>query len=167
MSARKRSNSAAARVRASTRKELSCRQYVENRRLQRHDDAFYQLEYMPQLFAMQACRGVKDDVGGVLGRPCRLLGLYVPAGDARQGRRAQLEPLARRLLAVDVAEHDAIAALREPCRQVSCQRGFADAALGVGDEEGFHRVAQGSSTDEPVVLRATRSIWACAASLSA
>jgi hypothetical protein len=49
--------------------------------------------------------------------------------------RAQLQPFARGLLAVDVAEHDAVALAREVAGEVGRQRGLAAAALGVGDKE--------------------------------
>ncbi len=149
--------------------EMPRRQDVENRRLQGHDHAPHQLQHMAQLLAMQAGRRVEHDMGGVLRRPRRLVGFDVPGGDPRQRRRAQLEPFARGLLAVDVTEHDTLALAREPAGEIGRQRGLADATLGIGDQEGFHfyQIPYGSNTVEPVVLRATRSIWACAASFSA
>ena len=89
---------------------------------------------------MQAGRRVEHDVRGALRRPhdarpssCSQLPMRGSAGGP------QAEPEARRLLAIDVAEHHRVPLPRELAGEVGGQRALADAALRVGDHDHRHR----------------------------
>jgi hypothetical protein len=111
---------------------------VEHAGLQRHDDVVGQLHHRLQAFAVQARRRVQHDVGGALGRAHDVVAVEVPALYRWQRVRAQLQPQAGRLLAIDVAQHDLVPLAGEIARDVARQRGLADAALGVGHHDHRH-----------------------------
>jgi hypothetical protein len=108
------------------------------RRLDRHDDPRRQLEHAVEHLAVQAGRRVEDDMRGALGRPGDVVRADLPGVDGRQLEGADGQPFARRLLAVDVAEHDVAPLIGKVAGQVGGQRALAGAALGIGDEKGFH-----------------------------
>ena len=79
--------------------------------------------HLVEALAVQARRRVEHDVGRALGRPDDVaLASTSQVAIARQAGRPQAEPGARRLLAVDVAQHHGMAARGEVAREVGRQR---------------------------------------------
>ncbi len=105
--------------------EMACRQHVEERRLNRDEDPIDLFDDRVERFSVQGCRRVENDVR----RPFRWFGglsrLDFPAADLRQDRWPQVQPVARGLLPIDVAEHHPMAAAREMAGQIDGQRGLS------------------------------------------
>ena len=118
--------------------KLAAGPHVECRRHQRHHYLVNRAQCVFQCLAMQPGRGVEYRDPGAFGRARDFVVADVPAADLRQLRRAQLQPVAAGLLAVDVAEHRALFLPCEPRGEMCSQCRFAAAALGVGDQYPVH-----------------------------
>jgi hypothetical protein len=61
-----------------------------------------------------------------------------PGIDTGQLERSDVQPFTRGLLAIDIAEHHLVPPGSKVAGQIGGQCAFAGAALGIGDEKGFH-----------------------------
>jgi hypothetical protein len=118
--------------------ELVRRVDVEDAGLERDQHLVGQLHHLVEALAVQSRRRVENDVGRSLRRPDHVALGHFPGRDLRQSVGAQAEPGARRLLAIDVAQHDGAAARREIAREIGRQRRLAHSALRVRDHDHRH-----------------------------
>jgi hypothetical protein len=81
---------------------------------------------------MQLRRRIQHNVRDTAWRSRNPLGVDIPAFDRRQGRWSQREPRARRLLAIEVAEHRPFALAGEVAGEIGGDGAFPDTSLWIG-----------------------------------
>ncbi|MDT4873111.1 hypothetical protein FQZ97_1083380 [compost metagenome] len=111
---------------------------VEDAGLQRHQHLVGHAHHVLEAPAVQAGGGVQHHVGCVArGARDQVVG-HLPGADGARGRRAQLQPQARRLLAVRVSEHDGMALGGEVPRHMGGQGGLPHTPLGIRNHHDRH-----------------------------
>ena len=118
----------------------SSRFAVKQRVTHRHDDGIGKHHDPGEIKALQAAWRVKHHMRDTCRYPEHAPVVQRPGGDNGQIGKAAFEPDARRLLPVDVAQHDRAAATGAPGRQIGSKRGFSASAFAVNDGNNGHQI---------------------------
>ena len=110
---------------------------VEGRAADRHEDDVGEHDHARQVEAVQAAGGVEHDMGDA-GRDAQDVLVHGPGGDRGQDFVALAQPGTGGLLAVHVAEHDGMALMGAPGREVSCECAFATPSLAIDHGDDRH-----------------------------
>src|SRR5438093_3395274 len=111
---------------------------VEQARLQRHHELVGDLQHLVQAPVVQPRRRVEHRMRRALGQAHDVVAAHFPAADLRHALRPVLQPVARRLLAIHVAQHHRMPLPRQRAGDIGRQRALAHATLGVGHDDDRH-----------------------------
>src|SRR5438093_512185 len=107
-------------------------------RRQRHHELVGDLQHLVQAPVVQPRRRVEHRMRRALGQAHDVVAAHFPAADLRHALRPVLQPVARRLLAIHVAQHLRMPLPRQRAGDIGRQRALAHATLGVGHDDDRH-----------------------------